>query len=142
MNLNRIRELAATETGLCVVSTTRDDGSVHASVVNAGVLGHPTSGDKIVAFVVRGDAYKLKLLRRRGRVSVTFRRNWSWAGVEGPIELVGPDDPYDGVETRTLLREIFVAAGGTHDDWDEYDRVMAAERRTAVLVTPERTMGS
>ena len=37
-----------------------------------------------------------------------------------------------------LLRTIFVDAGGEHDDWDEYDRVMAAERRTAVLITPTR----
>jgi hypothetical protein len=36
------------------------------------------------------------------------------------------------------LRAVFTAAGGTHDDWDEYDRVMAAERRTAVLIEPAR----
>ena len=41
-----------------------------------------------------------------------------------------------------LLRDIFTAAGGTHEDWDEYDRVMAAERRTAVLVTPTRVYGN
>jgi p-hydroxybenzoate 3-monooxygenase len=35
-------------------------------------------------------------------------------------------------------RAVFTGAGGTHDDWDEYDRVMAAERRTAILVTPDR----
>jgi hypothetical protein len=39
-----------------------------------------------------------------------------------------------------LLRKVFQAAGGTHDDWDEYDRVMAADRRAAVLVTPERVL--
>ena len=43
---------------------------------------------------------------------------------------------------ETRLREIFTAAGGTHEDWDEYDRVMLAERRTAVLVTPTRVYGS
>jgi hypothetical protein len=37
-----------------------------------------------------------------------------------------------------LRREVFTAAGGTHDDWDEYDRVMAAEKRAVVLVTPTR----
>lgn len=31
-----------------------------------------------------------------------------------------------------------VALGGTHDDWDTYDGVMRAERRTAVLITPVR----
>jgi len=48
----------------------------------------------------------------------------------------------DAERLRLLLREIFTAAGGTHDDWDTYDRVMAEERRTAVLVTPERTRPS
>jgi hypothetical protein len=36
---------------------------------------------------------------------------------------------------------VFAAAGGTHDNWDEFDRVMAAEQRVAVLVTPERIIG-
>jgi hypothetical protein len=38
------------------------------------------------------------------------------------------------------LRAVFQAAGGTHEDWDEYDRVMAAERRAAVLIQPERVI--
>ena len=38
-----------------------------------------------------------------------------------------------------LLRAIYASAGGgEHDDWAEYDRVMAAERRVAVLLTPTR----
>ncbi len=55
--------------------------------------------------------------------------------------MIGPADPSPGVDAeqlRLLLRTIFTAAGGTHDDWAEYDRVMASEGRTAVLVTPAR----
>ncbi|HEX5293387.1 MAG TPA: pyridoxamine 5'-phosphate oxidase, partial [Streptosporangiaceae bacterium] len=73
--------------------------------------------------------------------SVVIRAGWEWAGVEGPVELAGPDDPMPGVDAerlRLLLREIFTAAGGTHDDFGTYDRVMAEERRLAVLVTPAR----
>jgi len=69
------------------------------------------------------------------------RVGWQWVAVEGPTELAGPDDPLPGIDAerrRRLLREIFTAAGGTHDDWDTYDRVMADERRSAVLVTPHR----
>jgi hypothetical protein len=61
--------------------------------------------------------------------------------VEGPVDLAGPDDRLNGLGADgipQLLRDVFGAAGGTHDDWDEYDRVMAAERRVAVLVHPER----
>jgi hypothetical protein len=36
------------------------------------------------------------------------------------------------------LREVFVAAGGSHDDWDEYDQVMVEQRRTVVLLDPVR----
>jgi hypothetical protein len=37
---------------------------------------------------------------------------------------------------------VFVGAGGTHDDWDTYDRVMREERRAAVLVAPTRVRGT
>ena len=53
-----------------------------------------------------------------------------------------PDDPQpwlaDADQLRLLIREVYSAAGGTHDDWDEFDRVMAAEHRTVVLVAPTR----
>jgi hypothetical protein len=65
--------------------------------------------------------------------------------VESHAETIGPDDPHPDVDAealRTLLRDIFSAAGGTHDDWDAYDRVMADERRAAVLVTPRGTYGN
>ena len=41
-----------------------------------------------------------------------------------------------------LLRDVFRAAGGSHDDWDEYDRVMADDRRAVVFVTPARITGN
>jgi hypothetical protein len=80
-------------------------------------------------------------LRARPRATVVVRSGWEWASAEGPAELAGPGDPMPGVDAerlRLLLREIFTAAGGEHDDFNAYDRVMADERRVAVLVTPER----
>ena len=35
----------------------------------------------------------------------------------------------------------FSAAGGAHEDWDAFDRVMLEERRAVVLVTPARVYG-
>ena len=52
------------------------------------------------------------------------------------------DDPHPDVDSealRVLLRNIFRSAGGTHDDWDTFDQVMADQRRTAVLIAPGRT---
>jgi PPOX class probable F420-dependent enzyme len=127
--------------GLGVVSTLRPDGTIQSSVVNVGVLPHPVTGEQVVAFVSRGGARRLGYLRARPRVTIVLRAGWQWAAAEGAVQLCGPDDPVPGVDAerlRVLLREIFTAAGGTHDDWDTYDATMAAERRTAVLVTPER----
>ena len=43
-DLDLVRRLSAAEHGLAVVATTRADGTVHASVVNAGVLDDPLLG--------------------------------------------------------------------------------------------------
>jgi hypothetical protein len=43
--LDLARELAARESGLAVAVTTRTNGLPRASVVNAGVLDHPVTGD-------------------------------------------------------------------------------------------------
>lgn len=139
--LGEAAALAAGESGLAVVSTVRADGTIQASLVNAGVLAHPATGDPVLAFVTYGKV-KLANLRARPQLAATFRDGWQWATVEGRAELAGPDDPQpwltDPQRLRLLLREVFTAAGGTHDDWDEYDRVMTEQRRTAVLVTPTR----
>lgn len=136
-----MQPLVDQETGLAVVATTRADGTVQASVVNAGILTHPVSGERVAGFVTRGGSRKQLHLRQRPPCAVTFRRGWQWATVEGDAELIGPDDPVEGVDAdrlRRLLREVFTAAGGDHDDWDAYDRVMAQQRRTAVLIPPRR----
>jgi len=125
---------------LAVVSTVRADATIQSSVVNAGVLAHPVTGERVVGIVTYGRA-KLANLRARPQITITFRSGGQWASVEGRAELAGPDDPYPGLDAerlRLLLRGIFQGAGGTHDDWAAYDQVMAEQRRTAVLVTPAR----
>ncbi len=127
--------------GLCVVSTLRAAGTIQSSVVNAGVLDHPVIGGPVVGFTTRGRAAKLVNLRARPRITIVVRAGWDWVAVEGLAQIAGPDDPlpgFDPAELPELLREVFRAAGGTHDDWPTYDRVMAEERRAAVLVAPER----
>ncbi|OWM02972.1 pyridoxamine 5'-phosphate oxidase [Mycolicibacterium peregrinum] len=127
--------------GLCVLSTLRRDGSIQSSVVNAGVMAHPNTGDPVVALVAIGGARKLQHLRADPRATLVARAGWQWVTVEGTAEIIGPDDPDPGTDAealRLLLRAIFEAAGGTHDDWDTYDRVMREERRTAVLISPTR----
>lgn len=135
------QELTGREHGLVTVSVLRDDGSISSTVVNAGVLPHPATGRPVIGMVIRGGTRKLGWLRERPYLNVVVRAGWQWAAAEGSVELIGPDDPRDGFDAeriRLLLREVFTAAGGTHDDFDTYDRVMAEERRAAVLLTPEK----
>ena len=67
---------------------------------------------------------------------------WQWRGwrvSSGPatgLDDLGPQ------QLAGLLRSIFVAAGGAHEDWEEFDRVMRREGRTAVLVEAERIIGN
>jgi hypothetical protein len=143
VDLAHVGRLIESDDGLSVVSVGRPDGSVSSSVVNAGLLAHPVGGATVLGFVVRGNAYKRRRLLVDPRVTVTIRSGWEWQAVEGTAELIGPLDPLAGtVNVPMLLRAVFEAAGGTHDDWATYDRVMAEEERTAVLVTPTRVYGN
>ncbi len=143
-DLSDVRAFLAQETGLATVSTTQADGRVLSSVVNCGVFDHPVSGAPTVALVSRGIAARLGHIRRGSEVTVAVRRGWSWVSVTGPADLIGPADVSSDLtrdRVRVLLRDIYTAAGGTHDDWDEYDAAMVEDGRTAVLVDPARILG-
>jgi PPOX class probable F420-dependent enzyme len=140
-DLAAFAELIPLDHGLCVLNTSRRDGSIQSSVVNAGVLDHPLRGWPVVGLVAAGGSRKLHHLRTDPRTTIVARAGWRWTTVEGEVEIIGPDDPHPDVNPealRLLLRDIFTVAGGTHDDWDTYDQVMAADRRAAVLITPNR----
>ena len=96
---------------------------------SASVLGRPATR-------------KIAHLRRNPTATFLWRAGWAWVAVEGSVDLFGPDDPLEGVagsELPRLLRQVYSAAGGgQHEDWAEYDRVISAERRMAVLLTPKR----
>lgn len=140
-SMDDVRRIVTLDNGLATVTTLRSTGTLQSTVVNAGVVAHPVSGVDVAAFVVREGTYKLRYLRERPVVTLLWRAGWAWATVEGTAELCGPHDPVKGVDDerrRLLLREVYEAAGGTHEDWPEFDRVMAAEGRAVVLVETRR----
>jgi PPOX class probable F420-dependent enzyme len=139
-DLEPVRRIVAEENGLAAVSVVRADGTPHSSLVNAGVLDHPRTGAPVVGYVTYGPV-KLRALRARPASTLLWRAGWRWAAVDGTSELLGPGDT-DAEELRLLLRDVFTAAGGTHDDWAEYDRVMREEGRVAVLVVPTKVYGN
>ena len=139
-DLRDVAEIAAANGHLAIVSTVRADGTIQASLVSAGVTRHPLTGQEVLGFVAVGGV-KVVNLRARPELTATLHHGWKWITVEGSTELAGPDDSQLGlIQSRLagLLRTIFTDAGGTHDDWPTYDRTMARERRTAVLVQPTR----
>lgn len=141
VDLASFERLVPLELGLSVVVTRRADQTPQTSVVNAGVASHPVTGERAVAFVAAAGSRKLAHLRADPTIVVVVRARWQWVAVEGNAELIGPDDPHPDVDAerlRLLLREIFSATGGTHDDWDTYDRVLLEERRAAVFVAATR----
>lgn len=136
--------MVAKETGLASISVVRADGTPHSSLVNAGVLDHPITGVPVVGYVTYGPV-KLRSLRARPATSVLWRSGWQWAGIDGDSQLIGPQDPLEGIDAerlRVLLRDVFTSCGGTHDDWDTYDKVMRDEGRVAVLIEPRRVYGN
>lgn len=140
--IDDIHRLVGLDHGLASLSTVRPDGTVQSTVVNAGVVDHPVTRQPVAAFVGRPATRKIANLRRDPTATLLWRAGWAWATAEGTAELIGPDDALDGVAPDALpalLRAVYSAsAGGQHDDWPEYDRVMASERRMAVLLTPHR----
>ncbi len=144
-DLDDVKRFLADETGLATISTVQSDGRVLSSIANCGVIDHPQTGEPVVALVSIGRAARIGHIRRGSAVTIAIRRGWNWVSVTGPADLIGPSDPAPGVDAealRLLLREVYAAAGGTHDDLDEYDRAMAEDGRTVILVAPERIIGN
>src|SRR3974390_3408004 len=91
-DLATVERLAAADHNLAVIAVPREDGSVHASVVSAGVLPDPADGAPAVGLVAMGGSVKLGLFRRSGRATVVVKDGFLWAAVSGAARLVGPDD--------------------------------------------------
>jgi len=138
-DLALFERLAAGDNHLGILATTRADGSVHASLVNIGVLPDPVDGSAAVGLVAQGGSVKLALLRRSGRAIVVVKRGYEWASAAGGVRLIGPDDRSElDAQVPEVIRSVYRAAGGSHEDWQEFDRVMRDERRCAVFVRAEK----
>ncbi len=59
IDITRFAELVPGDHGLAVVTMALPDGTVHASIANAGVLDHPVNGAPIVGIVAAGESRKL-----------------------------------------------------------------------------------
>ena len=96
-----------------------------------------------MAFVSRDHTAKVRNVRRSGRCTVTVIKpdTRRYVTVEGPAAAHGWDDSQPN-DLLALLRRAYTATGRSLDGWDDFDRAMREERRTVVLVAPERVNGS
>ena len=144
-SIEDVQRFLGQETGLATVSTIQKNGGILSSVVNCGVLPHPTTQKLCVAFVSAGGAARLKHIERGSQVTVAIRREWKWVSASGKANLFGPEHLPENVapeQLRILLRDVFISAGGVHDDFEEYDKVMASEKRVVVCVEVEQIRGN
>ena len=102
-DIDDVRRLVGQDHGLAVVAVSRQAGTVGSSVVNAGVIEHPVSGEQVLAFVSGAQSRRLDRLRSGRPVTVTFRSAWNWVSVEGRAEVIGPDDPHPQVHAAAVL---------------------------------------
>ena len=139
--LDDVVELGRKEQFLAVVSTLREAGTIQSSLVNAGVMTHPFTGEQVLAFVTYGPAKAAEpTCAAEPDGDLPIRLGLGCGRGHGRIDRAGRPATrgVDAERLRLMLREVFVSAGGTHDDWDGYDRTMAEQRRVVVLVRPTR----
>ena len=121
-----------------VLTTFRRDGAAQMSIISCGPYREG------VAFTTRANRAKLHNLKRDPRCSLMVSQE-DWRGyvvLEGRAQVLSADNTGSD-ELRDALRDVYrTAAGQEHANWDEYDRSMREDKRSAVIVVPDRIYGS
>jgi PPOX class probable F420-dependent enzyme len=113
-----------------VLATWRRDGHLQMSPVTVGLDG---AGRAIISS--SETTYKVRNLRRDPRATLcVFVEAFTgpWVQIEGTAEVVS------GPEAVEPLVDYYRRLAGEHPDWDDYRRVMLAERRALIRITIER----
>ena len=134
---DQVREfLGQTHRG--VVTTFRRDGGAQMSIVSCGPYREG------VAFTTTADRAKLLNLRRNPKCSLLVSQEdwWGYVVLEGSAEIVSAENT-PPEEYRDVLRDVYrTASGEEHPNWEEYDAAMLEDRRSAVIVVPQRVYGT
>lgn len=125
------------ENNKAVLSTFRKNGAAQLSII---VVGPFQDG---AAFTTTADRAKLSNLRRDPRCSLLVSQDswWGYVVLEGNARIMSSDNT-DADELRLALHQVYRVIAGDHSNWDEYDQAMRDERRSVVVVVPERVYGT
>jgi PPOX class probable F420-dependent enzyme len=131
--------LAARHNG--TLATLRRDGRPQLSVVT--YAWYPDEdGRQLVRISTVADRAKVANLRRDPRASflVADDSGWSYAVVEGHVELSGVATFHDDEVVEALIR-VYRDAAGEHPDWADYRRAMVDDHRLVARLVVEHAYG-
>lgn len=132
------RSLIATSS-IGILATIKSDGLPQMSPVTAV---YDADRDTISVSMTAGRA-KTANLRRDPRAAIEFTSadGYTWATAEGTVTLVGPAlDPHDAAVDD--LVDYYRLGAGEHPDWDDYRRVMVADRRVLMTLSIAHVYGA
>ena len=118
------------QNGRAVLATTRSDGGVQMSPVDAVI-----DQDGYAVLSSRETAIKVKNLRRRPHATLcvfTDAFYGPWGYVEGDVEIVSLPEAMEG------LVDYYRRAAGEHPDWDDYRVAMERDQRLLIRIPIER----
>ncbi len=118
------------QNGRAVLATTRSDGGVQMSPVDAVI-----DQDGYAVLSSRETAIKVKNLRRRPHATLcvfTDAFYGPWGYVEGDVEIVSLPEAMEG------LVDYYRRAAGEHPDWDDYRAAMERDQRLLIRIPIER----
>ena len=116
-----------------VLTTFRKSGAGQMSIITCGPV---TTG---IGFSSTLEKAKIINLARDNRCTLLISSpDWrQYIVIEGHAKIYHPELS-DPEELRLLLRDIYTSASGKdHPNWEEFDRVMVADRRVGIIVESE-----
>ena len=123
------------------LATLRRDGRPQLSVVTYAWYPDDEGRQLVRISTVDGRA-KVANLRRDPRASflVTDRSGWSYAVVEGRVELSAVAVFHDDVVVEELIT-LYRDANGEHPDWPDYRRAMLDDHRLVARLVVDHAYG-
>ena len=122
-------------------ATLRGDGRPQLSVVTYAWYPDDDGRQLVRISTVDGRA-KVANLRRDPRASflVTDKSGWSYAVVEGQVELSAVAADRDDAVVEELIT-LYRDANGEHPDWPDYRRAMVEDRRLVARLVVDHAYG-
>jgi PPOX class probable F420-dependent enzyme len=104
---------------------------------------HWVDDEGVIRISTTTDRAKYVNLRRTpwAALHVTSQDFWSYAVLEGPVEVTEPAAAVDDAVVDELVA-YYRAANGEHDDWDEYRAAMVRDHRAVVRLRPDHAYGA